>query len=229
MALLMEHTAPNGATGNYFRILRINGICSPGEITPRWEIWVGFYASQDIRTQNTNPLWQYQVNIPFTNLPSDPRQAGTTQGFYELLKGHDPFVGNTIADAAEDSSDITLDAVKATKIFEINTARLKANTTSFTYLDKQIACDALSRSDIDGVNGYVSLMGTFPSGWVGKWKAVDNTYVDITTTDDWKAFYSAMVNQGQSNFLYSQGLKQKVADATTADEVSAVYWGMSLS
>jgi hypothetical protein len=225
MALIMNHTAPNGATGNYFRINRINGICAPG-VFPHWEIWVGFYASADIRAENTNPLWQYTIEIPFSDLQVDPR-SGQMPGLYSVVKNYAPFAGESTLDAAEDSPDITLDAVKATKITEINKARLTANTTSFPYLGKQIACDALSRSDIDGVNGYVALMGAFPSSWVGKWKAADDTYLTIETLDDWKAFYSAMVNQGQSNFVYSQWLKQQVAAATTAADVDAVYWGLT--
>jgi hypothetical protein len=146
--------------------------------------------------------------------------------FYSAIKDYPPFAGSNVTDAAEDSADITLDAAKATKITEINKSRLAANTSSFSYQGKDIACDALSRSDIDGVNGYVALTGTFPEGWIGKWKAVDNSLVLIETLDDWKAFYAAMVEQGQSNFLYSQWLKQQVADATTAEQVGAIYWGL---
>jgi hypothetical protein len=224
----MDHTAPNGAKGNYFRILRINGICAPGEATPRWEVLVGFYASQDVRAQNTNPLWQYQVNVPFYALTTDPRQGPSSKGFYDLIKEYDIFAGQNILDVAEDSGDITTDTAKATKIFEINNARLVANTTSFPYMGKEIACDALSRSDIDGVNGYIALMGAFPPGWVGKWKTVDNAYIQIESLDDWKAFYTAMVNQGQNNFLYAQWLKQQVANAADTNSVSAIYWGMPM-
>lgn len=228
MAILMDYTAPNGATGNYFRILRIEGICSPKEPTPRWEIWVGFYASQQVRAENTDPIYNYRINIPFSDLTADPR-TGSMASFYSVIKNYAPFAGNAVADVLDDSDNLTLDVAKAFKVTEINSARLAANTTSFTYLDKQIACDSLSRSDIDGVNGYVALMNAFPSGWVGKWKATDNTYVDIVTTDDWKAFYTAMVNQGQNNFLYSQQLKQKVASATTVTDVNAIYWGMTVA
>lgn len=228
MAILMDHTAPNGAKGNYFRILRIEGICSPKEPLPRWEVWVGFYASQDIRAENTDPIFSYRVNIPFTDLVADPR-TGNMPSFYSIIKNYAPFAGNAVTDIVDDSNNLPLDAAKAFKEGEINSARLATNTTSFTYLDKQIACDALSRSDIDGVNGYVALMGEFPPSWIGKWKTLDNQYVDIATTDDWKAFYSAMVSQGQNNFLYSQWLKQKVAAASSVDEVNTVYWGLPMS
>lgn len=224
----MEHTAPSGAKGNYFRINRIEGICSPREPVPRWEIWVGFYVSQDVRADHTDPVFNYRINVPFNDLQADPR-TGEMPNFYSVIKDYAPFAGNAVIDIIDDSDNLPLDVAKASKISEINSARLAANMSSFTYLDKQIACDALSRSDIDGTNGYIALMGGFPPEWVGKWKTVDNTTVPIETLDDWKAFYAAMVNQGQKNFLYSQALKQLVAQAVDVSQVNAIYWGLDLT
>lgn len=106
----------------------------------------------------------------------------------------------------------------------INAERLKANQGSFTYAGKQISTDALARSDIDAVNGLVSLLGAMPPGWVGGWKALDNTYVSIPDVDSWKAFYGAMVSQGLSNFAHSQTLKAQIDAATTVEEVNAIVW-----
>lgn len=118
----------------------------------------------------------------------------------------------------------TLDEIKSKKNAEINAARLSANMTSFPYGGKSIACDALSRSDIDGTNGYVTLNGALPPNWGGAWKAIDNTYVTITTVDDWKAFYAAMISQGQTNFSHAQDLKSQLAGATTPEQVAAIVW-----
>jgi hypothetical protein len=118
----------------------------------------------------------------------------------------------------------TLDEIKAAKNAEINAARLSANMTSFPYAGKGIACDTLSRSDIDGTNGYVTLNGALPPGWGGAWKAIDNTYVPIATVDDWKAFYAAMVSAGTANFNHAQDLKTQLAAATTPEQVAAIVW-----
>lgn len=118
----------------------------------------------------------------------------------------------------------TLDDLKAAKNNEINAARLRANRGTFTYAGKTIACDELSRSDIDGVNGEVALTGALPPGFPGAWKAVDNTYVAIPDLNGWKAFYGAMVAQGQANFAHAQSLKAQLSLATTAAEVDAVSW-----
>jgi hypothetical protein len=224
MALILDYTDPDtGAVGNYFRILRIVGVCAPNEPDPRWEVWVGMYANQEIRTKGSGPLKQYQINVPFSDLAVDPRQ-GAMPGFYSVIKNYGPFAGQVVQDMVDDSPDITLDAMKSIKNDEINKARLAANLSSFPYQGKQISCDTLSRSDIDGTNGYVALMGAFPDGWVGQWKATDNTYVPIATLDDWKAFYAAMVAQGQQNFAHAQALKQVVSQCQTVEDVRAIDW-----
>ncbi len=122
----------------------------------------------------------------------------------------------------------TLEQAKEAKNAEINAARLAANQSTFTFANKQIAVDPLSRSDIDGANGIISLTGALPGGWPGAWKAVDNTYVAIPDISTWTAFYAAMVTQGTTNFVYSQQLKAALAAATTLQQVDAIYWGMTV-
>ena len=118
----------------------------------------------------------------------------------------------------------TLAEVKVIKNFEINAARLSASRGTFIYAGKPISCDELSRSDIDGVNGYVSLTGALPPDWVGGWKAADNTYVPITSVADWTAFYGAMVARGTEIFAHSQALKAQLEAAETIAEVEAITW-----
>lgn len=114
--------------------------------------------------------------------------------------------------------------LKTAKAAAINQARLTANFTTFQHEGKTFACDALSRSDIDGTNGTMTLTGGFPPGWPGGWKAVDNTYIQITTRLQWEAFYLAMCAQGATNFGHAQGLKATLAAATTAEQVAAITW-----
>lgn len=118
----------------------------------------------------------------------------------------------------------TLADLKLIKTQEINAARLKANRSTFTYAGKVISCDELSRSDIDGVNGHVSLTGELPPNWPGGWKVVDNTYVPIPDVATWIAFYSAMVAQGQDNFAHSQTLKATLEAAVSPEDVAMIVW-----
>jgi hypothetical protein len=114
--------------------------------------------------------------------------------------------------------------VKAAQKLAINLARAAANQTSFTYLGKEIAVDQLSRSDIEGTNGYITANNTFPYGWPDGWKAMDNSFVTIMDVATWKEFYAAMVNQGTANFLKAQSLKTAIDVATTIPEVEAIVW-----
>lgn len=173
-------------------------------------------------------IYAYDANRIFTGAvevdPMGPVPAG-------LLTAPPKMTGTKVAQAVGDDWVVLpaypgpdLAALKAKKNAEINEARLAANFSTFTHTGKAIACDQLSRSDIDGTNGYVSLYGELPAGWPGGWKAVDNTYVPITTVDEWKAFYASMFAAGSANFAKAQALKAQIADATTAEQVAAITW-----
>lgn len=117
-----------------------------------------------------------------------------------------------------------LASAKTVKNLAINQWRLEANKTTFPYLGKTIACDSLSRSDIDGVAGCVSLTGVFPAGFPGAWKTVSNKYITLSTVQDFKDMYSAMTAEGTVNFNKSQVLKQALEAATTIEDVQAITW-----
>lgn len=117
-----------------------------------------------------------------------------------------------------------LAAAKLIKNAEIDQMRLQVNFSSFMYLSKPVSCDQISRSDIDAVEGNISLMGTFPEGFPGFWKSADKTLIPLPTVDDFKAMYAAMTKQGTANFVKSQTLKQQLDDATTIQEVQSIAW-----
>lgn len=122
------------------------------------------------------------------------------------------------------TAPLTIDEAKILKNEEINQARLFANFTFFTHAGKDFACDALSRSDIDATNGFITLFGTMPPGWPGGWKAIDNSYIAISTIDQWKSFHGSMFMAGAMNFGKSQGLKNALASATTLEQINTISW-----
>jgi hypothetical protein len=128
----------------------------------------------------------------------------------------------TPAELAADAA--ALAAAKVTKDQQINHWRELANLSSFPYAGKQIASDSLSYRDIMSIATYVLMFGEFEPGFPGAWKATDNTYVTITTVDDFKAMYAAMVAQGTANFNHAQALKGQLAAATRMPEVDAIVW-----
>lgn len=119
---------------------------------------------------------------------------------------------------------VDLGPLKLAKNADINAARLQANRGTFEHGGKVFTCDELSRSDIDGVNGFVSLTQSLPPGWPGGWKAVDNTYLAIANVPAWIAFYAAMVATGNAHFAKAQTLKAQLAAATTPEEIGAIQW-----
>lgn len=115
-------------------------------------------------------------------------------------------------------------AAKAAKNTQINAWRATANQTTFPHAGKLIACDALSRSDIDAVANSIALTGAFPAGFPGAWKATDNTYIMLPNVDAFKAMHASMTLQGTINFGRSQTLKADLAAATTLAQVNAIAW-----
>lgn len=113
---------------------------------------------------------------------------------------------------------------KTGKNMQINEWRGQANQTSFTHAGKQIACDPLSRSDIDAVASSIALTGTFPASFPGAWKAMDNSYIVLANVAAFKAMYASMTAQGTANFARSQSLKTALAGATTIAQVNAIQW-----
>lgn len=118
----------------------------------------------------------------------------------------------------------TLDELKAAKNSEINQARATANASTFTHDAKVFSCDALSRGDIDGVNGYVAIFAALPPTFPGAWKAADNSYYPIADVAAWKSFFASMVATGAANFNHAQELKAQLAAATTPAAVAAIVW-----
>lgn len=188
-------------------------------------------SEADIRAANPNTSFpvpfvapeQYAVVFPSPAVYDPATQVATEAAPVLTNKGHWEQAW-TVANKSAEQIAAELAPVKASKILQINQWRAAANKTFFTYSGKQIACDDLSRSDIDAVAGSISLTGSFPAGFPGAWKAMDNSYIMLPDIDAFKSMYAAMTAQGTTNFGHSQSLKAAVAAAQTVAEVNAVVW-----
>ncbi len=117
-----------------------------------------------------------------------------------------------------------VEELRAAKNEEINSARAVANLSTFPHEGKRFACDSLSRSDIDGVANHIALFDSFPEGFPGGWKAVDNSMLPLADIDAFRAMYASMTAQGAENFNHSQELKAQLAAASTPEEIAAIQW-----
>lgn len=135
--------------------------------------------------------------------------------------------GQTVRDMTEEelaACQPNIDELRAAKNDEINAARAAANLSTFRHEGKVFACDALSRSDIDGVANHIALFDAFPEGFPGAWKSVDNTMLPLGDVDAFRAMYASMTAQGAENFNHSQELKAQLAAASKPEEIAAIQW-----
>lgn len=210
MPFLKEFSAPNGASLSFHKVTKIESQNTNGTLT--LVAYVASWPSAEDYAQNKSPLWTSYIPLAFG--------GDVFQQAQDAVLAIGDFAGGA---SVPDVTD-TLEALKARKNAEINAARLRANRSTFTFQGKAIACDELSRSDIDGVQAKVARTGALPTGFPGAWKAADNTYVLIPDATTWDNFFDAMVAQGTANFMHSEQLKAQLAAAETPEEVEAIVW-----
>lgn len=124
----------------------------------------------------------------------------------------------------EEEYALKLQTIKNEQKEKINNWRLSANKSYFVHLGKKIACDDLSWRDLTGTNDEITNLGRLPDLWPGGWKTMDNSYIPISTIEEWKAFYSAMYTTGVNNFIKAQQLKTAVDLATSINKVLEIEW-----
>ena len=189
-------------------------------------------SERDIRAQNPNTSYPASFPVPEGYAYVFPSPVPPFNQYLQYAKETTPELTDLghyeqrweVLDLDQSTIDASILNLKTEKNSQINADRLAANFTTFIHQGKEIACDQLSRSDIDGTNGFVSLYGSLPPGWPGGWKAVDNTYVVISTVADWKGLYSSMFAAGNANFAKAQTLKAQLALAQTAEEIQSIIW-----
>lgn len=151
--------------------------------------------------------------------------------------GRVPVEGNTFRQGWEvvPLTDVELDArtaelalklaqAKASKRADLTLAREEADRTYFEFDGKRIKVDPASMVQITGITGHVALTDEYPQGWPGVWKAMDNSYVQLTTKAHWVAFIRAMANRGTANFIKQETLKAQVDACTRLSQVAAINW-----
>lgn len=166
-------------------------------------------------TQTVFPRDEFALRFPNTSVPAVLTQEDLN--FLNLEEVPDP-------NPTPEQAAATLASAKALKNLQINHWRATANQTTFPHAGKLVACDALSRSDIDAVANSITLTGEFPVGFPGAWKATDNTYIMLPDVAAFKAMHASMTLQGTINFGRSQTLKADLAAATTLEQVNAIAW-----
>ena len=123
-----------------------------------------------------------------------------------------------------DQFNAVLANLRAKKVQEINEARRLADQTYFVYQGKRIACDPLSRDAIRNANDEINNLGALPAVWAGGWKAKDNTFVSITSVQEWRAMHSALYDQTARHFLKAQHIKNMFTTMISVEDINAINW-----
>jgi hypothetical protein len=175
------------------------------------------------------------LGYDFVELADPPSYDSSS---HKIVKaGRTPVSGNTFAqgwdivplsseelDARTEELAQRLAQAKASKRADITQAAIRADLDSFEFGGKRIAVDDASMRRIAAVSMTVALLGEFPEGWPGRWRAMDNTAVEIPDVDTWKAFIRAMAKQGAANFARQMDIKSQVEASTSLSQVEQINW-----
>lgn len=120
----------------------------------------------------------------------------------------------------------TLDQLKEAKQAEITRARIATDSDRFVYQGLSIRTADKDMFDMLIADARISKGQGMPPNWPGGWKAIENSYVLISTVAEWNTFFIAMYDAGINNFNHSQQLKARISAATTPEQVAAISWDM---
>lgn len=120
----------------------------------------------------------------------------------------------------------SIEELKSRKRLEITNARIAQDADHFVYMGKEIRTADKDMFDLLVADARIAkcIDTEMPPNWPGGWKAIDNSYLPISTKAAWNAFFIAAYDRGILNFLHSQELKRQLDDAVTAEEISAIKW-----
>lgn len=215
MPITHNARAPNGITVAYHKAVKLEVDLVNNVAT----VAVQSYTNEEAYLDKLSIAWMWTINVPTEYLAGNGTVLEDVENALVTIESSPFLDGSVQADAT-----ISLEALKLKKNAEINRARLQANQSHFMFSGKEIAFDQLSFIDIISANGEIALTGQLPAGWLGGWKAKDNSIVAIPNVATWTTFYKAMVQQGQENFLRAQTLKAQLNAATSAEEIATIQW-----
>lgn len=173
-------------------------------------------------------MWQPDMDDGPQLKPPSPVPDGVElieyAGEFDRSAWPDAFVARLVDGVPAWSDPRTMDDLRVAKRDEINAAWIAADSRAFGYAGEQFRAGADDVLRLNSINGYISLMNEMPPGWIGVWKTMADTFIELPDVASWKPFYTAFVMKGVTNYLAAQGLKAQLAAATTAAAIAAITW-----
>jgi hypothetical protein len=184
------------------------------------QLTVNSYVSEAAHQYGAGLIWQERYMVPVAELGGanmlDAAEA------WLITNAASPLVGGSVVYDRSES----LESMKDRKRAEITRDRLAADADHFIYMGKAIRTANKDMTDLLVTDARMSK--GMPANWPGGWKAIDNSYVIISTLEAWDTFFVAMYDAGIGNYNRSQELKALIEEATTIEQLTAISWTMAL-
>ena len=202
MGLFKDIVLPNGSTGKYHKIVRI-------ETTQELDalrVQVASWASAEAYMAQLGAIWNYYINIPIGNL------VNLTE---DTLLVTEPFVGADVSPRL----DSLLTTTAFLKWVEIKAKRDELEWAGFTWDGSTFDSDPTSQSRIQGA---VILAMQDPQYQV-TWTLANNT-TRVLANADILAVGLALATHVETLHARAQALRIQIDAAQNVAEVNAISW-----
>ena len=201
MALYKQMIAPNGATVEYHKILKIETTEDLSSLL----VHVGSWPNYQTFLNHNSAIWNSHVLTPIGNLLDISQN--------NLLISEE-FTGSTIMQDIEPVAD-----TRARKWFEIKNARDAQEFGGFYWDNSKFDSDLISQSRIQGA---VILAMQNPSFTID-WTLKDNS-VRTLSAADMLAVGQALATHVEIAHTKARTIRTQLDAATTIPEVEAIFW-----
>lgn len=180
---------------------------------------------------NNLPTWvEFQADIPFITWGAESLltleqdvQSHTWTLITELPKPPKPDQVN-VYDWDGTQWVFNLEASKSLKMQALDNAYNAANNGTFDYSGHTFNADSTAKNNFLFTSNTIALTGAFPTDFHYVWEDINGDVIPITTIDDFKNLFAAVVSQGNSNYLGLKQLEAQVMISTTAAQLDAISW-----
>lgn len=194
------------------------------------------------------PLTEYDIKKRYPNtsfiagkfIPPDKKYVEVkpvdvpTLPWYQWVEGNYPtktsnneweqtWIIKTLNDEAK---EIHIGNLKKAKNAEINMAWKMDNQSSFNFHGKEVKIDDSIIVEFKLIDSAFNICDGAPPYWPIGYKAMDNTWIPISTLGEWREFYLAFYTHRAKNFLKAQDLKVRLNDeeCNTPARIKSIKW-----
>lgn len=205
MAIIKDIQLPNGVTGLYHKIVKIETI----NYGTGLQAQVGSWPTYESYESGIPAIWNHYIEIPILDLYSRTQQ-------YLLLT--EPFTGSTIMPEVSD-----LEKEKLKKWFEIKLERNRREFGGFTWGGSIFDSDSTAQSRIQGGVQLATIAQASNQPFTINWTLQDNSVIALNGTQMIQVGM-ALAQHVQTLHETARVLRAQVDAATTVEQIEAINW-----